>query len=117
MTTTYTIRSIKGTETITGTARQAVRAALAHDEEYQPAYGTTIEVARGDVPGWEVLALDDAAELVADLRDEASDAGDDKMVELCRDALDCDDHSDGPMVAALAMVLDTAVEAVLAEAR
>lgn len=46
----YTMRSCKRTRTFADlTLDEVIAAAKAHDEEYQPAYGTTIEDARGDV--------------------------------------------------------------------
>jgi len=41
--TQYTITSIKGTMHHTGTLCEAIEIAQAHDNEYQPAYGTQVE--------------------------------------------------------------------------
>lgn len=45
---TYTIRSIKGTETVEGTRQEAISAALSHEARLQPAYGTTVENVWGE---------------------------------------------------------------------
>ena len=44
-TTTYTITSIKHTETFRGTLDEAIERARAIDAEYQPAYGVTVSSA------------------------------------------------------------------------
>ena len=40
----YTITSIKFSETMEGTKEQAIAQAIAMNEEYQPAFGTQVEV-------------------------------------------------------------------------
>ena len=110
----YTIKSIKGTVEIDGTAADAVRAAIEHDNEYQPAYGTTIEIARNEIAGWEVLALDSADEAIEELMSEASDRNDWRQVAMCKEALEAD-HGDPlhrTLVAVLAQIVETHVEAV-----
>jgi hypothetical protein len=47
MTTTYTIRSVKHTETFRGALRQAIERAQAINEEYQPAFGVQVETEDG----------------------------------------------------------------------
>lgn len=42
--TTYTINSIKGSRTIDGTQADAIAAAIAMEEELQPAFGVTVEL-------------------------------------------------------------------------
>lgn len=121
----YTIRSIKGTETITGTATDAVRAALAHDEELQPGFGTTIEITRGEIAGWEVLSLGDGAAREAielhleALREEAADLeGEEryligKRIHACEDALEGDESA---LVRVLVEIVEANVAEVLAPA-
>ena len=46
-TTTYTIRSIKHTETYEGTLAEAIERARAIDTEYQPAFGVQVEDVSG----------------------------------------------------------------------
>lgn len=111
----YTIKSIKGTATVDGTAADAVRAAIEHDQEYQPAYGTTIEISRNGIAGCEVLDLRDARDAIEALGLEASEVGDHAQVRLCDEALEADlsDPNHRTMVAVLATIVDNRVESVL----
>lgn len=86
--TTYTLTSIKHTETMTGTLREAIIRARAIDEDYQPAFGVTVSV--GDRTLLETGHADDDA--ISALRDEAAMAGDDVQVDLCDRALTGDDE-------------------------
>jgi hypothetical protein len=46
----YTMTSVKKTRTFADlTLEEVIERAKAHDKEYQPAYGTTVEDARGDI--------------------------------------------------------------------
>lgn len=55
---TYTIRSVKQTETIDGTLTEAITRARAIEAEYQPAFGVAIEL-----DGSEVWSSEDAGDL------------------------------------------------------
>lgn len=106
MSATYTIKSVKGTQTVTGTAADAVRAALAHEEEYQPAFGTDIEWR-----GATLMTLDGSgSDLIEELRDEASEAGDREQVAECDAAIE-DDCDGATRRRVLAQILSVAVEA------
>lgn len=51
----WTIKSVKGTETVSGTLDEAIAAAKAHDERLQPAYG--VDLYRGESVS--ILTVDD----------------------------------------------------------
>ena len=42
--TTYRITSVKGSKTVSGTAEEAIAAAVEMEREMQPAYGVTVEL-------------------------------------------------------------------------
>ena len=93
---TYTVSSVKQSEQVTG-ADNAFFRAMAIDAYMQPAYG--VSVYDGDAIIFSTAELQD---LIADLRDEADDADDDKMVVLCIAAANGDTDAIDSCVRALA---------------